>query len=161
MKGLSSLERIILDCIGTSAKSHGQILDESGLMPNVCYNVLQAMIIRGILKTDGNYYQLTEALPPQILNEMNDTEARQAEALELIEGVLEQKKNRYFRFNKVALSERDEKIFYAMLSNLESFLINCHKISEKSIPVKDRKVIFWGVGKVDVIMNQIVTGRDL
>jgi hypothetical protein len=86
-------------------------------------------------------------------------EAKIAESLELIEAVVENKAPRVFRFQKVAMDTRDEKIFLAMLSNLESFLIDAHKKAHAYVPLKERKVIFWGVGEVQSLMNQIVMGK--
>jgi hypothetical protein len=57
------------------------------------------------------------------------------------------------------MDSRDEKIFVAMLSNLESFLADAHKKAHASVSVKDRKVVFWGMGNVDKIITQIVTGK--
>jgi hypothetical protein len=57
------------------------------------------------------------------------------------------------------MDSRDEKIFIAMLSNLESFLADAHKKAQSTVPVKERKVIFWGLGEVNQLMNQIVAGK--
>lgn len=159
MKGLSSLERVILECVGKRSLTYNEIQSQSGLHENVCFNVLQALIIRGILATDGVRYRVSDALSPLMLEEINGREAKLAESLELIEAVLEQKTEGQFRFQKVAMDQRDEKIFLAMLSNLESFLQDAHKKAEGSIPLKERKVIFWGMGQVQSLMSQIVTGK--
>jgi hypothetical protein len=93
------------------------------------------------------------------MEEINGLEARKAESLELIEAVLDQKEQRIFRFQKIALDSRDEKIFVAMLSNLESFLKDAHMKAQQTVPLKDRKVVFWGMGEVSKLMNQVMTGR--
>lgn len=159
MKGLSSLERIVLECLGKQSLSFDEIHSQSGLHENVCFNILQALIIRGILSTSGQTYQINQNISPIMMEEINGIEAKQAESLELIEAVLEQKQNRVFRFQKVAMDARDEKIFLAMLSNLDSFLQDAHKKAQNEVAIKDRKVIFWGVGEVQTLMNQVVTGR--
>lgn len=160
MRGLSSLERVILECIGKQSFTYEEIKNQSGLHENVCFNVLQALIIRGILATDGVQYRVSEALSPLMLEEINGRDAKEAECLELIEAVVEQKTNSLFRFKKVAMDQRDEKIFLAMLSNLECFLADAHKKAEATIPLKERKVVFWGVGQVQSLMSQLVTGRS-
>ncbi|WP_408098714.1 hypothetical protein ACJVC5_07315 [Peredibacter sp. HCB2-198] len=159
MKGLSSLERIVLECLGKQSLSFDEIHSQSGLHENVCFNILQALIIRGILSTSGQTYQINQNISSIMMEEINGIEAKQAESLELIEAVLEQKQNRVFRFQKVAMDARDEKIFLAMLSNLDSFLQDAHKKAQNEVAIKDRKVIFWGVGEVQTLMNQVVTGR--
>jgi hypothetical protein len=159
MKGLSSLERIVLECIGKNALSYEEVQTQSGLHENVCFNILQALIIRSILSTDGVRYRISETLSPLMLEEINGMEAKIAESLEMIEAVVENKAQRVFRFQKIAMDSRDEKIFLAMLSNLDSFLIDAHKKAQSSVPLKERKVVFWGVGEVQSLMNQIVMGR--
>lgn len=158
MKGLSSLERIILESLGKQKLTSAEIKAQTGLHENVCYNVLQAMVIRGLVTTDGLRYRTTETLSPLMIEEINSPEAKQAESLELMEAVVDQQSNRVFRFQKIAMDERDEKIFYAMLSNLDSFLADAHRKAQTSVSMKDRKVVFWGVGTVQTLMTKL-TGR--
>lgn len=159
MKGLSSLERVILENIGKQCLAYEDIQQQTGLHENVCFNVLQALVIRGLVNTDGVRYKISESLSPLMLEEINGVEAKIAESLEMIEAVLEQKMDRIFRFQKVAMDSRDEKIFLAMLSNLDSFLADAHRKAQATVPMKDRKVIFWGMGDVKSLMSQIVTGN--
>lgn len=159
MKGLSSLERVILECLGKQNLTYDEIHTQSGLHENVCFNVLQALLIRGILTINGSRYQVSQNISPLMMEEINGAEAREAESLELIEAVLEQKVNRVFRFQKIAMDSRDEKIFLAMLSNLDSFLQDAHKKAQHSVPMKERKIVFWGIGELQTLMNQVLTGR--
>lgn len=159
MRGLSSLERVILESIGMDSLTYDEVQAQSGLQENVCFNILQALIIRGILKCSGNKYTINENISPLMMEEINGLEARKAESLEIMEAVLEQNTDKIFRFQKVAMDSRDEKIFKAMLSNLESFLKDAHKKAQSSVPLKNRQVVFWGMGEVQGLMNQVMTGR--
>lgn len=159
MKGLSSLERVILECVGTQHLSYEEIHNQSGLQENVCFNLIQALLIRGILKTEGSRYKINENISPLMMEEINGMDARKSESLEMMEAVLDQKENRIFRFQKVAMDSRDEKIFLAMLSNLDSFLKDANQKAQKNVPVKERKVIFWGMGQVQALMKQVMEGR--
>ncbi len=159
MKGLSSLERAVLECLGKKSLSYEEIQYQSGLHENVCFNILQALIIRGILATDGARYKISENLSPLVQEEINGMDAKLAESLEIIEAVLEQPTGRNFKFAKIAMDSRDEKIFLAMLSNLETFLLDAHKKSESIVPLKERKVIFWGIGDVQILMHQMIRGK--
>jgi predicted DNA-binding transcriptional regulator len=155
MKGLTSIERIILECLGKRSLNYREVQDQTGLKENVCFNVLQSLIIRGLLRTDGIHYSVASSLPPSMMEEINSIEAKYAETLEMIEAVLEQKEERTFRFQKIALDEKDEKIFLALLSNLETFLIDADKKAKNTIPFKERKVIFWGMGEVKSLLDQL------
>lgn len=159
MKGLSSLERVVLECIGTQSLSYDEIHDQSGLQENVCFNLIQALIIRGLLKTESNRYRINENISPLIMEEINGIEARKTESLEMIEAVLDMKDQRIFRYQKIAMDSRDEKIFIAMLANLDSFLKDAHQKAQKQVPIKDRKVVFWGMGQVQTLMKQVMEGR--
>jgi hypothetical protein len=159
MKGLSSLERSVLECLGKKALTYEEIQYQSGLHENVCFNILQALIIRGVLATDGARYRINENLSPLIQEEINGMSAKLAESMEIIEAVLDQPTGRNFKFAKIAMDSRDEKIFLAMLSNLETFLLDAHKKAESSVPLKDRKVVFWGVGDVSHLMHQMIRGK--
>ena len=158
MKGLSSLERTVLECIGFQSLSYHEVQYQTGLHENVCFNILQALIIRGLLTTDGNNYKINPNLSPLIMEEINGIEAKEAESLEIMEAVITQS-DKVFKIKKVAMDERDLKIFLAMLSNLESFLNDAHKKAQSLTPLKERQVVFWGVGEVQKLMTQIVSGR--
>jgi hypothetical protein len=159
MKGLSSIERIILECLGKHRLTYNEIQLQTGLHENVCFNVLQALIIRNLVTTDGVHYRVSERLSPLMMEEINGADSKVAETLELVEAVVETNSNKVFKLRKVAMDERDEKIFLAMLTNLEAFIADAHKKAEKVVPLKERKIVFWGMGEVQTLMNQIVTGR--
>ena len=159
MKGLSSLERVVLESIGKEILGYEEIRLQSGLLENVFHNVLQALIIRGLISTDGRKYQIAQIISPLILEEINGKLAKEAEYLELIEAVIHQKPKKVFHLKKVAMDSKDEKIFGALLYNLESFLTDAHKKAEKSTSIKERKVIFWGMSDVESLMTQIISGN--
>jgi hypothetical protein len=159
MRGLSSLERVILECIGKHSIGYEEIQYQSGLKENICFNIIQALIIRGILKSEGSRYRINEDISPLMMEEINGYDARKAESLELIEAVVDQESDKIFKFSKIAMDSRDEKIFTAMLSNLESFLKDAHKKAQSSVPLKERKIIFWGMGNTQQLMNQVIVGE--
>lgn len=159
MRGLSSLERVVLECIGNQNLSYEEIQFQSGLQENVCFNIIQALIIRNVLKTVKGGYVINENISPLMMEEMNGLEARKAESLELMEAILDKSADKIFRFQKVAMDERDTKIFKAMLSNLDSFLKDAHQKAEKNIPLKNRQIVFWGMGELLPTMNQVMRGN--
>lgn len=159
MKGLSSLERIVLECIGNRPCTYEGTIFQTGLHENVCFNIIQALVIRGLITFEAGYYKIKDNLSPLMLEEINGLQAKQAESMETIEAVIEQESGRIFRFQKVAMDARDEKIFMAMLSNLDSFLADAHKKAQNNTPLKERKVVFWGMGEVGGLMKHIVTGN--
>jgi hypothetical protein len=159
MKGLSSLERVVLESIGKEVLGYEEIKLQAGLTENVFHNVLQALIIRGLITHQGMKYRIAEKISPLIIEEINGKLAKDAEYLELIEALINQKQKRVFHLKKIAMDSKDEKIFGALLYNLESFLADAHKKAVKSTSVKDRKVIFWGMSDVESLVTQIVVGN--
>jgi len=161
MKSLSSLERTILECIGSSKMTYGEVQYQAGLHENVCFNLLQALLIRGFLKCEDGKYRINSEISNQIIEEVNGYDAKNSEYLELIESILNNKVERVFQMKKIALGPEDERIFNAMLSNLETFLNDSHRKSKSTTPMKNRKVIFWGMGEVQKMMGMIATGKQL
>ncbi len=158
MKTLSSLERTILECLDTKEKGFYDILLQTGLKEHVCQNLLQSLIFRGLIKTNGKTYEIKQGISPIVLNELNGFDAKQAESLEMIEAIIQCQSNRVFKFKKIALDSKDEKIFLALLSNLETFLSDVHKRNVKQMPIKKRKIIFWGMGEIEQLLNQMTAG---
>ncbi len=160
MKGLSTLERIILETISTKDLNHQQIISDSGLHPNVCTNLLQALVMRGFLRTNGLTYHINKNIPESLKEDVNCKESKYAESLEMIEATIELEDHRYFRLQKIALDDKDLKIFHAMMVNLDSFLKEAHQKSQREIPLKNRQIIFWGYAQVNNLMNQLISGGE-
>ncbi len=156
MKTLSTLERAVLETVNRSALTYDEIQHQTGLHENVCFNIIQALIIRGILSTDGMKYKVNANLSPamKVLISGLDSQDNE-EALELIEAV-QTAPGATFKISKLAMDSRDHKIFMAMLSNLETFLLDAHKKAERVTPMKDRKIVFWGVSDVQSTMSEIL-----
>jgi hypothetical protein len=161
MKSLSSLERNVLECINGKKLSFHEVQYQSGLNESICFNIIQALLIRGLLKCESGKYRINEELSPVILDEVNGMNAKDAEYLELVESVIYNKFGRNFSLKKIALLPEDEKLFSAMMCNVESFLKEAHERAEKTIPMKERKVVFWGMGEVQRMLGLIATGRQV
>ncbi len=158
MKGLTSIERNILETVHNKKASYEQIQEETGIMENVCFNVLQSLVERKVLKTDGAFYFLSPEIPKDFFLKINSQEALMAESLEYIEAIIGRRDMNSFKFKKFVMDERDEKIFNAMLFNLESFIKESHSKVSKISFNKDHKVIFWGMGDVKTLTAQMIAG---
>jgi len=156
MKGLTSIERIVMDVLDKKKLIFDQISLESGIKDNIVYNILQSLVMREFIRTDGFHYWVKENLSQEQLQELHQKEYRRFEALEMIEAHIFQEKEREFKFQRIALSERDEKIFKAMLYNLESFLKDAHASSKEITPISQRKIIFWGLGEHQPILDNLI-----
>jgi hypothetical protein len=156
MKGLTSIERIVLESIDHESLPIQEVIHRSGLQENVCFNILQALIIKGLLKIESGLYLKNNHISQNLSEEFHGSEAKKAEFIELVEALAATNSDKVLRFQKIALDPRDEKIFKAMLWNLESFLKDAHQKAKSQIPVKNRKVIFWGMGDVQKLIGEII-----
>lgn len=151
---ITSIERFILETLENGKKTFNQIHFESGLQENVCFNTLQALVIKNIVHTNGLQYYINRNLDNKAVEEINLPRFKREESVELIENYLNHSTEN-FMISKVAFSEQDYKIFKAMLKNIDSFISDCHKKMKNEIPYKDRIFIFWGMTKTSNIINQM------
>lgn len=159
MKGLTALERVIVESLAKQSLRFEMIQNQTGLQENICFNLLQALIIKGIVSFEKSNYKINPNISPKIIEDINGIEAKKVETLEIIEAIAEMKSDKIYRMQKIALDEKDEKIFRAMLYNLESFLKEANQKSQSSISLKENKIVFWGMSDVQKVVSHIVTGQ--
>lgn len=152
---ITSIERFILETLENKKMTFDEIKVESGLKENVCFNTLQALVIKNIVNTNGAHYFINKNLSPEQVGQINHPLHKAQESSELIDHFLVTTKDA-FLISKVALDEKDYKIFKAMLTNLESFVNDCHHKSKKEIPYKDRTFVFWGMTKNESLIKEVV-----
>lgn len=155
MKGLSTIERVILEALSNQSLTIREIQNETGLTSNVTFNLLQALIIRGLVGYQNSEYCINQNIPPSVIQTLNPDEARKFEALELITSIVEAPKNEEFKLKKVYLEGSDEKIFKSLLIQMESLINEASKKRKGS--VKDCKVIFWAYDNYGSIIQRLVS----
>lgn len=151
---ITSIERFILETLENKHMSYEEIRNECGLKDNVCFNTLQALVIKSIITTNGAYYMINKNISKECVNQINHPLHKAQESSELFDSFLLTAKES-FVLTKVALDEKDQKIFKAMLTNLESFISDCHNKSKKEISYKNRSFVFWGMTKNSHLINEI------
>lgn len=151
---ITSIERFILETIETRKMTFEEIKNESGLKENVCFNTLQALVIKNIIITNGFQYLINKNLSKEIIERINHPLHKNEESGELIESFLKGSKE-VFHISKVALDEKEHKLFKAMLSNLESFVNDCHQKNKKDLHYKERTFVFWGMGHNETLINEV------
>src|SRR5690606_17623443 len=151
---ITSIERFVLETIDNKQMSYDEIKNECGLKDNVCFNTLQALVIKNIVTTNGATYTINKNISSENISKINHPIHKAQESSELVESFLLTSKDA-FVLSKVALNEKDQKIFRAMLKNLEDFINDCHKSNKKNISYKDRSFIFWGMTKNQHLINEV------
>lgn len=151
---ITSIERFILETLESKEMTYEKIKDESGLKDNVCFNTLQALVIKNIVITNGAFYSINRKLCLESVKKINSPLHKTQENNELLEHFLLTQKDS-FVLTKVAMNEKDQKIFKAMLKNLESFVKDCHHSNQAEISYKERSFVFWGMTKNENIIKEI------
>jgi len=154
MKSLSTVERIILEALDTNSRSLAQIQEQTGLSENMTFNLLQALIIRGLVGYESNGYHIGKHIPLEMIHQLNSERSKRLEALELITTMIESPRGEEFKMRKVYLEGADEKIFKSLLIQMESLLSDASK--KKKGNLKDSKVIFWAYDSYGPLIQRLV-----
>lgn len=151
---ITSIERFILETLENKQMTFEEIKQESGLKENVCFNTLQALVIKNIVITNGAFYMINKSIGKDQLHQINHPLHKAQESSELFDHFLMTSKEAFI-LTKVALDEKDKKIFKAMLTNLESFINDCHNKNKKFTSYKDRTFVFWGMTQNNNLINEV------
>lgn len=151
---ITSIERFILETLENRQMTFEEIREESGLKDNVCFNTLQALVIKNIINTNGAIYSINKSMTQELISQINHPLHKAQESSELFDHFLMTSKES-FLISKVALDEKDKKIFKAMLSNLESFIKDCHNKNKKITSYKNRTFVFWGMTQNNNLINEV------
>lgn len=138
------LERMILESINKSDKTLGQLQDDTGLEASICMNVVYSLLAKNLVLTKNNVYRINTNLCESIIAELRNQKNRAVEVNTLVRecvkaSIVEGQDT--FKFKKVYMTEKEKKLFKAMLYNLESFLAG---LDNKGGKTKEETFIFWG-----------------
>lgn len=154
MKGLSTIERVILEALDTKNKSLKEIQQETGLSENMTFNLLQALIIRGLVGYEAQGYHIGKHIPLDVVKSLNSDISKKLEALELITSMIETPRDEEFKMRKVYLEGADEKIFKSLLIQMESLINEASK--KKKGTLKESKVVFWAYDSYGSLIQRMV-----
>ena len=76
MKGLTILERIIIDSINNSKCTIDEMHDDTAISKHIINNILQALILKGIIQIKKNEYHLTNHLTDNVTKFFNTFSAK-------------------------------------------------------------------------------------
>lgn len=146
MNPLTILERHILELIVQEEKNFDEITASIKLSQHSSKSALEKLLAKGFISFDSSKktYFLNKNLSNQNLLELKNKELLLSESSFItkstIKAQLNQEPNTTFKLKKAYLNSSDEKVFKAMLINLESFLEQ-HRTNSKNT---EQKIIFWG-----------------
>jgi hypothetical protein len=153
MKGFTTLERVIIDSIHKRKSTIPEMKEDTGIDLHIINNILQALILKGLVQQKHSEYSLTSHLPVKVVDHLNSFEAKKFEAQDLLNQIIQPENSSNVKVKKYFLNEKDNKILQALLINLETFLDEATK-TNKQIKSRDMNVMFWATGNYsDVIQN--------
>jgi len=156
MLPITILERNILELLNNSTFSLKEVSEKTGYDKHLCLKIMRDLIDKKLVIFDGIKFSTASSIPEETIKIINSPEVILSETMEYIETIIENKNSNLFKFKKITLSESDEIIFNAMLVNLEIFLKNSHLKKSASKDMRNQKVVFWGMGKMDSISKQMI-----
>ncbi|MDP7319302.1 MAG: hypothetical protein QF441_01775 [Bacteriovoracaceae bacterium] len=151
---LTIVERMILESLLNKQLKKEQIMTSTGLNQEIVNHSLSDLIIKSLVRKEDHYYRLNSlnsALKQELTNLNNVT----TELTEIVHSCLnlKQKSQAEFKMRKVYLSPKDEKLFYGMLYNIESFL---NGLNQTNNNLTEKTVFFWGSANYEKISNNII-----
>jgi hypothetical protein len=156
MNTLNTFERSVLEILSFEPATIDEITRKTGIGKLICQKILQDLLEKKIIQTNGMIFQISEIINSKLLNEINSPEYLNLELLEYIEAVIENRSTHPFKFKKISISECDYKLLGAMLSNIDSFLKEAEKSAKSHHEFQNQKIIFWGAGDLQNINNQML-----
>jgi CRISPR/Cas system CMR subunit Cmr4 (Cas7 group RAMP superfamily) len=159
MSPLITPERLTLEILSEKPRTLNELSLELGMSLSVCQSILQTLKAYDLITTNGVIYRIHPDYNQQYLKTINESSAKRFECIEMLESMVMQKNESKIRLRKISMDERDEKIFHALLNNLESFLQEAEKKALKKRPMHERRVVVWGSAAVSEIMDGFFRGE--
>lgn len=147
---ITCIERYVIESIGNESLSLPEIEESTGLKLDLLNLLIQNFLASAIIKYEKGKYSLNFS---NYQKSLADKEQISVEVGQIVESCFKDSESQ-FHLKKMHLNERDEKIFNALVSNVENFLASI-KFTNKNI--KEKKVFFWGGGNYENICNNILS----
>ena len=153
------IERYVLECLGNTSKSLDEITFMSKINKNIVGNTLTSLLTKNIILKTGTKFQINNELTPSQIKELQSKENKYFEISEIITSCLRTQTNKVlnedsiFKFKKVLLTSKEEKILNGLLYNLEAFI---DSIPKKQTNIADQKILFWGGGRYETITSNVL-----
>lgn len=150
---LTTLERYILESISKKNNTIIQIHLDTDLPPKKIENCILNLQKAGWCFIQGKEIKLNlEKIKDQKPSSLQKAAELSMIVKNGIKNSINKNSTNQFKFEKVYLTEDDEKIFNSLLYNLEHFL---KKIQKKKGSTAKEKIIFWGENTYKNIINDL------
>lgn len=155
---ITTLERALLESLKNSEKDIETLFNDLDFDKVIIVNLLHSLLAKNLIKLTSNQYYLNNNISKNMISELQRTDSQLLEIKEIIGQTFKSAKikgDQSFKLKKISMSNKDLIVFKSMLSNIDSFLTDISKKSNK-MKTCEQQVIFWGVKEYSEILNEII-----
>ena len=154
---ITLVERMILESLQIKPKNLNELNMCTKIEKDFIRNILTDLVSKNLIISRENKYQINKHLDQSMINELFNKDFLNVELMEMtqfcIKEKLYHKTEKAFKMKKVHMNEKEKKIYYGLLYNLESFLDSLEK---KPLTTSDTTIHFWGEGNYGKIINHYI-----
>jgi hypothetical protein len=147
---ITCIERYVIESIGKNSLTMLEIEKSTGLKKDLLNLLIQEFLASDILNYDRARYSLNFK---NYKKSVRNKEHLSSEVAQIVESCFLAEESQ-FHLKKIHLNERDEKIFNALVKNVEHFLESVEVTNQN---IKEKQVFFWGGGNYENICNNILS----
>lgn len=153
---ISPIERLVLESLSKSAKEIFELIQDTKLDKQVIINILQTLLLKNLIVIEERRYQISKNLNSVLIKQLKNEQSMLIEVSQVVKSTIKQclnSKDNSFKYKKVYMDKDEEKLFKAMLIQLESFIEGLDKKRGKTY---QQKVIFWGSNSYENITSDML-----
>jgi hypothetical protein len=153
---ITPLERLILESLSRKEKDLSSLEDDTKLDQLILSNILQSLAAKNLVILERRKYYLNQALSNLMIKELKDNQSVMAEVNQVIKVCMNNMLNHnegLFKYKKVYMDKSEEKLFNALLIQMETFIDGLSRNKGKT---HEQKVIFWGSDTYENITHQLL-----
>lgn len=141
---ISPIERLILESISKRAKNTLDLIEDTKIEQNIIMNIVQSLLIKNLIVLKQRRYHINQNLNKELIHQLQNEQNMLIEISQIVKLTIKKSlnnKDNSFKYKKVYMSPDEEKLFKALLYQLENFLAG---LSNKKGNTYQQKIIFWG-----------------
>lgn len=152
MLNINIAERIITESVYKGPKTINEMITDTSLPLVVTENCIMSLLSKNIIHKELNRYCFNERLTDEAKEALSSNENKLALKKIILNEITDTSNGENISFYKVAMSEREEKVFKGLIYNVEEFLKSLSTSSE----TKKEKIIFWGGSSYEDVIQSML-----
>lgn len=148
-------ERMVLESLAKKSKNTFELVNCTSLDRIALQHILSSLISKNLVLTLDSKYKINKKLNQAILDELHDEVNAQVEFKEIAAACFRTRleEGSLLKLKKVFMTKEEERIFNALLINLELFIDG---LTSKQDHLTKQQIVFWGGGKYGEITHNTI-----